>query len=242
MIIPFAAGTLGALLIVSVLHRRGLLFILIAAFISGALAAKAPNVYGYFIPMFLGALTLWILTHEEDRVVERTGALYLATLLVWASDNSAIVTVFKDISMYLIAPLFTAIAQTLEVAIGVGFGALLAWAILSPRLLHLTEEQPLIGIGYVLLGNMVLSALLSGIPDYVKLALGLALLPELGRALRGNIEALGGIAPVLYLIPLAPGVLASVGSVVAIVELALGLLSRRHLGASVMWATAVTLV
>ncbi|MEZ0319746.1 MAG: hypothetical protein ABWK05_07135 [Pyrobaculum sp.] len=242
MIIPFAIGTLGGLLLIAVYARKYVLFAITAAFISGALASKAAGVYAYFVPMYVGALTLWVLTHESERIIERLGALYLGILMIWASDNSAIVSVIKDISLYLVAPLFAAVSKTLEVAFGAGIAALLAWAIVSPRLLSVTEEAPLVGIGYVVLGNIVLSALVSGIPDYLRLALGIALLPELGRALRGNLEALGGIAPVLYLIPIDPAVLAQIGAVVSIVELALGIISRKHLGASAMWATAITLV
>ena len=108
----------------------------------------------------------------------------------------------------------------------------------------LAEEEPLLAMGYVVLGSTILSGIVNGVPDYLRLALAIALLNQFSRALRGNLEALGEVAPVLFLlgtlIPTAQ--LTALGAVVAIIELAMGVLSRKHLAGSAMWATAITLV
>lgn len=243
MIIPFSIGALGGLFLIATLNRRHLLFILIAIFVSGALAGKVSlSIYATFTGLFLGALTLWILTHADDRVIERAAATYIATLLVWASDNSLASQVIATLSKTVLEPLFTAVAGTFEAALGIGFAAFLAWAILAPRVLGLAEEQPLLGVGYVYLGFSVLSAVVAPMPEYLKLALGLALLPQFGKALRGNIDALSEVAPVLFLIPLEPAVLVTLGGMLAILELAMGILSRKRLLGAAMWATAITLI
>ena len=110
--------------------------------------------------------------------------------------------------------------------------------------MRLAEEEPLLAMGYVVLGFTILSGLINSVPDYLRLALAIALLNQFSRALRGNIEALGEVAPVLFLLgALIPETqLTAIGAVVAIIELAIGVLSRRHLAGSAMWATAITLV
>lgn len=243
MIIPFSIGALGGLFLIATLNRGHLLFAIIAIFVSGALAGKvAPDIYAMFTGIFLGALTLWILTHAEDRVIERVAATYIGTALIWASDNSLAAGVIATLSKSILEPLFIAVSGTIEAVLGIGFAAFLAWAILAPRLLHLSEDQPILAIGYVYLAFSVLSAVVAPMPDYLRAALGLALLPQFGKALRGNIDALSEVAPVLFLIPLEAGVLATLGGMMAIIELALGVLSRKRLAGSAMWATAIVLL
>ncbi|MEM4732121.1 MAG: hypothetical protein QXO48_03140 [Desulfurococcaceae archaeon] len=243
MILPAGTGLLG-LIAIGIFNRRAIPIALIALFVSGALAAKAPEYYAYFTPLLFSAIALYTL-RQEERVIERVIGLLLGMSIIWASDNAAIANALRDISVTLITPFFNAVYEVLGL---LGFGAaltsLLAWSLLSPRLMRLAEEEPLLAMGYVVLGFTILSGLINSVPDYLRLALAIALLNQFSRALRGNLEALGEVAPVLFLLSaLIPETqLAAIGAVVAIIELAIGVLSRRHLAGSAMWATAITLV
>lgn len=243
MILPPGSGLLG-LLAVAVFNRRMLPFALIALFISGAIAAKAPSAYGYFTALFAPVVALYAL-RQEERVIERVVGFLLGVSIIWASNNSVVVDAFMALSYSIIAPFFQAVAGIFA---GMGFAAglasLLAWALVSPRLIRLAEEEPLVAIGYVVLGAVVLAGAISAVPDYLKLALAIALLHPFSRALRGNFEALGEVAPVLFMLSVLvdPGYLAQIGAVLAIIELAVGVLSKKHAAAAAMWATAVMLV
>jgi len=157
----------------------------------------------------------------------------------------AIAQVFAAISYELVKPFFDALVNVLGI-IGFGgvLGSLLAWSLLSPRLMRVAEEEPLVSIGYVLLGAIVLAGAVAAVPAYVALAMAVALLNQFSRALRGNMEALGEIAPALFILAaiIPPASLAPLGAVLAVIELAFGVISRRHLAGSAMWATAAMLV
>ncbi|MEM4546553.1 MAG: virus coat protein VP2 [Nitrososphaerota archaeon] len=243
MILPPGTGLLG-LIAIGIFNRRAIPIALITLFVSGALAAKAPEYYAYFTPLLFSAIALYAL-RQEERVIERVIGLLLGMAIIWGSDNAAIANALRDISVTLITPFFNAVYEVLGL---LGFGAaltsLLAWSLLSPRLMRLAEEEPLLAMGYVVLGFTILSGLINSVPDYLRLALAIALLNQFSRALRGNLEALGEVAPVLFLLgALIPATqLTAIGAVVAIIELAIGVLSRRHLAGSAMWATAITLV
>jgi hypothetical protein len=246
MIIPLALGSLAALILVALMGSRNMLvYILIEIFVSGALALAgvAAATYALFSGLFIAAMALWILTHVEERVVERAVVTLLSVALVWASNNAVAAQALGALSYDIIEPFFAALANVGDVVLGVaGFGALFAYMVLSSRILSLAEENPIIAIGYVYLANAVLSALIAPMPDFLKLALGLALLYPLGSAIRGNLEALAEVAPVLYLLPIQPSVLVQLGAVMALVELAMAILSRKHLVGASMWAAALLFV
>lgn len=241
MILPPGTGLLG-LIAIGIFNRRAIPIALITLFVSGALAAKAPQYYAYFTPLIYSAIALYAL-RQEERVIERVIGLLLGLSIIWGSDNAAIADALRNISITLITPLFKAVYDVLGLlGFGVALTSLLAWSLLSPRLMAL--EEPLLAMGYVVLGFTLLSGIVNGVPDYLRLALAIALLNQFSRALRGNLEALGEVAPVLFLLgELIPATqLTALGAVVAIIELALGILNRKHLAGSAMWATAITLV
>ena len=243
MILPPGTGLLG-LIAIGIFNRRAIPIAIITLFVSGALAAKAPQYYAYFTPLMYSAVALYAL-RQEERVLERVIGLLLGLSIIWASDNAAIANALRDISVTLITPFFNAVNQVLgPLGFGVALTSLLAWSLLSPRLMALAEEEPLLAMGYVVLGFTVLSGLVNSVPDYLRLALAIALLNQFSRALRGNMEALGEVAPLLFLLgSLIPAAqLTALGAVVAIIELAMGVLSRKHLAGSAMWATAITLM
>jgi len=241
MLLPTGTGLLG-LLAIAIFNRRAIPIALIVLFVSGALAAKAPSAYGYFTPLLYAAVALYAL-RQEERVIEKVAGLLLGITVIWASNNADIANAIKSISESLVTPFFTAINNALS---GLGFAAaltsLLAWSILSPRLMHLAEEEPLLAIGYVVLGYSVISGAVAAVPGYLKLALAIALLNQFSRALRGNLEALGEVAPAIFLMTelIQSTTLTQIGAVVALIELAFGVISRRHLAGAAMWATAVT--
>lgn len=246
MIIPLALGSLAALVLIALMGSRNMLiYALIEIFVSGALAlAGVPaSVYALFSSLYVAVTALWILTHIEERVVERAVVTLLAIGLIWASNNAQAAQALAYLSYAVLVPFFQALSTVGDVIFaGLGLGALFAYMVLSSRILGLAEENPLIAIAYIYLANMVLSALIAPLPDYLKIALGIALLYPLGEAIRGKMEALAEVAPVLYLIPLSPAVLVQLGAVMAIVELALALLSRKHLAGAAMWAAALLFV
>ncbi|QJF12426.1 virus coat protein VP2 [Pyrobaculum spherical virus 2] len=241
MMLPPGTGLLG-LIAIGIFNRRAIPIALITLFVSGALAAKAPQYYAYFTPLIYSAIALYAL-RQEERVIERVIGLLLGLSIIWGSDNAAIADALRNISITLITPFFKAVYDVLGLlGFGVALTSLLAWSLLSPRLMAL--EEPLLAMGYVVLGFTLLSGIVNGVPDYLRLALAIALLNQFSRALRGNLEALGEVAPVLFLLgELIPATqLTALGAVVAIIELALGILNRKHLAGSAMWATAITLV
>ncbi len=243
MLLPTGAGLLG-LLAIAILNRRALHVALITLFVSAAVAVAGPNVYAAFTPLIAGAIALYAL-RQEERVIERVVGLFLGLTIIWASDNRAIAQVLAAISYELVKPFFDALVNVLGI-IGFGgvLGALLAWSLLSPRLMRIAEEEPLVAMGYVILGAVVLAGAVAAVPPFVALAMAIALLNQFSRALRGNIEALGEVAPALFLLAaiIPPNMLAPLGAVLAVIELAFGVLSRRHLAGAAMWATAAMLV
>jgi hypothetical protein len=243
MLLPEGAGLLG-LLAVALLNRRAIPIALITLFVSAAVAVAGANVYAAFTPLIAGAIALYAL-RQEERVIEKVVGLFLGLAIIWASDNTAIAQVLATISYEIVKPFFDALVNVLGI-IGFGgvLGALLAWSLLSPRLMHIAEEEPLVSMGYVLLGSIVLAGAVAAVPPFVALAMGIALLNQFSRALRGNMEALGEVAPALFLLAtiIPPTSLAPLGGVLAVIELAFGVLSRRHLAGAAMWATAAMLV
>jgi hypothetical protein len=243
MLLPTGAGLLG-LLAIALLNRRAIHIGLITLFVSAAVAVAGPSVYAAFTPLMAGAIALYAL-RQEERVIERVVGLFLGLTIIWASDNRAIAQVLAGISYELVKPFFNALVDVLGI-IGFGgvLGALLAWSLLSPRLMRIAEEEPLVSMGYVILGSVVLAGAIAAVPPFVALAMAIALLNQFSRALRGNIEALGEVAPALFLLAaiIQPTVLAPLGAVLAVIELAFGVLSRRHLAGAAMWATAAMLV
>ncbi len=243
MLLPPGTGLLG-LLAIAVFNRRAIPIALIVLFVSGALAAKAPNAYGYFTPLLYAAVALYAL-RQEERVIEKVIGLLLGITVIWASDNGPVAEALKAVSLQLVKPFFEAVNNALT---GLGFAAaltsLLAWSLLSPRLMSLAEEEPLLAMGYVVLGYSVISGAVASVPDYLKLALGIALLNQFSRALRGNLEALGEVAPAVFLLTaiIPSETLTQVGAVVSLIELAFGILAKKHLAGSAMWATAVAYV
>jgi len=230
MLLPPGTGLLG-LLAIALLNRRAIHIALITLFVSAAVAVAGADVYAAFTPLMAGAIALYAL-RQEERVIEKVVGLFLGLAIIWASDNRAIAQVLAAISY--------------EIVIGFGgvLGSLLAWSLLSPRLMHIAEEEPLVSMGYVLLGAIVLAGAVAAVPPFVALAMGIALLNQFSRALRGNMEALGEVAPALFLLAtiIPPTSLAPLGAVLAVIELAFGVLSRRHLAGAAMWATAAMLV
>jgi hypothetical protein len=243
MLLPAGAGLLG-LLAIAILNRRAIHIGLITLFVSAAVAVAGPQVYAAFTPLIAGAIALYAL-RQEERVIERVVGLFLGLAIIWASDNTVIAQVFAAISYEIIKPFFDALVDVLGI-IGFGgvLGSLLAWSLLSPRLMRIAEEEPLVAIGYVLLGTMVLAGAIAAVPAFVALAMAIALLNQFSRALRGNIEALGEVAPALFILAviIPPVMLAPLGAVLAVIELAFGVLSRRHLAGAAMWATASMIV
>jgi hypothetical protein len=153
--------------------------------------------------------------------------------------------VLATISYALVKPFFDALVDVFGL-IGFGgvLGTLLAWSLLSPRLNRIAEEEPLVAMGYVILGSVVVAGAVAAVPPFVALAMAIALLNQFSRALRGNMEALGEVAPALFILAtiIPPSTLAPLGAVMAVIELAFGVLSRRHLAGAAMWATAAMLV
>ncbi|AAU25970.1 virion structural protein [Thermoproteus tenax spherical virus 1] len=240
MIIPFSLGALAGLLIIAFFARRQIIFALVAIFISGALAGVAGSIYYSFMAMYLAALTIYIIVQEEGRIVERALALYLGTLAIWLSDNSAAASALSLIAYQLVMPLFQAI-NNVFVQAGIAFSGLLAWSIVARRIMTVAEEFPLIGAGYVYLAYSILAPMVMTLPDYLKLALGLALIGPFSQAVKGDLEALEEIAPFLWLLPIPIDTVKVIGAAVAIIELALGVLSKKRLLASAMWAEAILL-
>jgi hypothetical protein len=243
MLLPEGAGLLG-LLAIALLNRRAIPIALITLFVSAAVAVAGPNVYAAFTPLIAGAIALYAL-RQEERVVEKVVGLFLGLSIIWASNNTAIAQVFGAISYELVKPFFDALVNVMGI-IGFGgvLGSLLAWSLLSPRLMRVAEEEPLVSMGYVLLGSVVLAGAVAAVPPYVALAMAIALLNQFSRALRGNMEALGEIAPALFILAtiIPAKSLAPLGAVLAVIELAFGVISRRHLAGAAMWATAAMLV
>jgi hypothetical protein len=243
MLLPQGAGLLG-LLAIALLNRRAIPIALITLFVSAAVAVAGANVYAAFTPLMAGAIALYAL-RQEERVIEKVVGLFLGLAIIWASDNTVIAQVLATISYEIVKPFFDALVNVLGV-IGFGgvLGSLLAWSLLAPRLMHIAEEEPLVSMGYVLLGSVVLAGAVAAVPPFVALAMGIALLNQFSRALRGNMEALGEVAPALFLLAtiIPPASLAPLGGVLAVIELAFGVLSRRHLAGAAMWATAAMLV
>jgi len=243
MLLPPGTGLLG-LLAIAVLNRKAIPIALITLFVSAAVAVAGPTAYAVFTPLIAGAIALYAL-RQEERVVERVVGLFLGLGIIWASDNVAIARVLAAISYAIIKPFFDALVDTLGI-IGFGgvLGSLLAWSLLSPRLMRIAEEEPLVSMGYVILGAVVLAGAIAAVPPFVALAMAIALLNQFSRALRGSIEALGEVAPTLFILAtiIPPNMLAPLGAVLAIIELAFGVLSRRHLAGAAMWATASMLV
>ena len=243
MLLPTGVGLVG-LLAVAIFNRRALSIALITLFVSAAVAVAGPSVYAAFTPLLAASVALYALRLEE-RVIERVVGLLLGIGIIWASDNRAIADVLAGVSLELVRPFFQALVDVLGI---IGFagvlGSLLAWSLLAPRLMAIAEESPIIAIGYVLLGATVLAGAISAVPPFVALAMSLALLNQFSRALRGNLEALGEIAPALFILAVVvpPETLAPLGAALAVIELAFGVLSRKHLAGSAMWATASMLV
>jgi hypothetical protein len=243
MLLPPGTGLLG-LLAIAILNRRALPIALITLFVSAAVAVAGTSVYAAFTPLIAGAIALYAL-RQEERVIEKVVGLFLGLAIIWASDNVAIANVLATISYEIVKPFFVAIVDVLGI-IGFGgvLGTLLAWSLLSPRLLRIAEEEPLVSMGYVLLGAIVLAGAVAAVPPFVALAMAIALLNQFSRALRGNMEALGEVAPAMFILAviIPPSSLAPLGAVLAVIELAFGVLSRRHLAGAAMWATAAMLV
>ena len=243
MLLPPGTGLLG-LLAIAVLNRKAIPIALITLFTSAAVAVAGPTAYAAFTPLIAGAIALYAL-RQEERVVERVVGLFLGLGIIWASDNVAIARILASISYAIIKPFFDALVDTLGI-IGFGgvLGSLLAWSLLSPRLMRIAEEEPLVSMGYVILGAVVLAGAIAAVPPFVALAMAIALLNQFSRALRGSIEALGEVAPVLFILAtiIPSNMLAPLGAVLAVIELAFGVLSRRHLAGAAMWATASMLV
>jgi len=143
MFIPLALGTIVALIVAP---RRQFWYILAAAFVSGALAAVAPQYYWYFVPMYLVALLLWAMRVENPRLMGYV-MLIAAGLLVWLSDNSIINYVFsmfmRALAELLVAA-FGAVAQVIGITTYAALaGAALAWSYAGRRLLRISFETPL---------------------------------------------------------------------------------------------------
>jgi len=246
MILPPGVGLAG-LIAIAIFNRRMVPLALIALFVTGALASAGVGVVSYatLSALMTAAITLYALRVEE-RVIEKVVGLLLGILIIISSDNGPIADALKNISYFLVRPLFDAVSAALGSIAGFSAAlvSLLAWSIVAPRLVSLAQEEPLVAIGYTVLGFTVLSGAVASVPDYLKLGLALGLLNQFGRALRGNFEAISELAPALFLLTviLDSTVLATLGAVVAVIELAVGVLSRRHLAASAMWATAIMLV
>lgn len=241
MLLPAGTGLLG-LLAIAIFNRRAIPVALIALFVTAAVAAKAPQYYAYITPLLYAAAALYTL-RQEERVVERVAGLLLGLAVIVASDNGPIADALKAISTALIQPFFAAISNAF---IAVGFAAalvpLLAWSILAPRLIRMAEEEPLLALGYVVLGQAVIAGAVAPLPDYLRLALAIALLNQFSRAVRGNLEAVAEVAPALFLLGaiIEAQYLVALGAIIAIIELAVGLLTRRHLAGAGMWAVAIT--
>jgi hypothetical protein len=239
MLLPAGTGLIG-LLAVAIFNRRALPVALITLFVSAAVAVAGPSVYAAFTPLLTAAVALYAL-RQEERIIERVVGIFLGIGIIWSSDNRVVADVLAGVSLELVRPFFQALVDVLGI---IGFagvlGSLLAWSLLAPRLMAMAEESPIIAIGYVLLGATVLAGAISAVPPFVALAMSLALLNQFSRALRGNLEALGEIAPALFILAVVvpSEALIPLGAALAVIELAFGVLSRKHLVASAMWATA----
>jgi hypothetical protein len=243
MLLPPGTGLLG-LLAIAILNRRAIPIALITLFVSAAVSVAGPTAYAAFTPLIAGAVALYAL-RQEERVIERVVGLFLGLGIIWASDNLIVARLLATVSYAIVKPFFDAIVDTLGI---IGFGgvlaSLLAWSLLSPRLMRIAEEEPLVSMGYVILGAIVIAGAIAAVPPFVALAMAIALLNQFSRALRGNVEALGEVAPALFILAviIPADMLAPLGAVLAVIELAFGVLSRRHLAGAAMWATASMLV
>jgi len=143
MLIPLALGTVVGLVIAP---RRQFWYLLSAAFVSGALAAVAPQYYWYFVPVYLVALLLWAMRVESPSLTGYA-VLVAAGLLVWLSDNSIINAAFSAF-MKALADLLTVLFGAIASAIGITTyaalaGAALAWSWAGRRLVKIGHETPL---------------------------------------------------------------------------------------------------
>lgn len=217
---------------------------LIAIFVSGAVAPLSLAAYGAFTAIYTAMAALYALREARERVLEHVASAVIGVGLIWASDNTIAAKALATLARDLVAPAWSAVAQALgsTFALGGAFVSLLTFSILAPRLISLGEEAPLIAVGYTFVATSVIGGLIAPLPDAVRLALGLALIPTFGRALRGNIEALGELAPMAWLLPLDPMVVAQIAATMAVVELALGLIGRRHLAAAALWASTAMVI
>ncbi|MFZ8809330.1 MAG: hypothetical protein ACO2PN_14650 [Pyrobaculum sp.] len=164
MFIPLALGTLVALLIAP---RRLFWHLLSAAFVSGAVAAAAPQWYWLFVPAWVVAVAIKTIATERPTVAG-TLTLVLAGVLVWASDNtiiSQVLTAFAAVLAEVFIGVFNAVGAALGFsgAVGAAVGSALAWTYLSRRLEKTAEEVPFVVLAVVFLGWLLVTATINAV-------------------------------------------------------------------------------
>jgi hypothetical protein len=165
MFIPLALGTLIALLIAP---RRQFWHLLMAAFVSSAVARAAPDYYWLFVPAWVLAVTLRVATSERPAVVEMF-TLTLAGVLVWASDNTvisqALMTLATALALVMLK-VFEALGEALGIAstFGAAVGPALAWTYLSRRL-ERAEDAPFAIIAVVVMGWVMIAAVVRAVGE-----------------------------------------------------------------------------
>ena len=164
MFIPFALGTLVALLIAP---RTLFWRLLAAAFVSSAIATVAPQWYWIFAPAWILAVALKTMVSERPTVAGAFTAV-LAGVLVWASDNTIIsqaLTAFAAALAQVIIRIFEAVGEGLGLAgaLGGAVGAALAWTYLARRLERSAEEVPFVVLAPVMLGWIMINAVINAV-------------------------------------------------------------------------------
>jgi len=253
MLIPLALGTVVALVIAP---RRQFWYLLSAAFVSGALAAVAPQFYWYFVPMYLVALLLWAM-RVESPTLTGYATLVAAGLLVWLSDNTIINAAFSEF-MRALADLLVALFGSIASAIGVTIyaalaGAALAWSWAGRRIIKISHETPLAiaaayYLAYVLLITVVRAAAeVASMTDMgaiasqaISMTIVLIGLYRLNEAFKGEVEAAVDAAVALPFVSAAFPEFAStivpIAALLAILDIAWAAVEKRYAAAAVALA------
>jgi len=252
MLIPLALGTIVALIVAP---RRQFWYLLSAAFVSGALAAVAPQYYWYFVPMYLVALLIWAMRVENPRLTGYA-MLIAAGLLVWLSDNSIInyaFSAFMKALAELLVSAFGAIAQVIGITTYAALaGAALAWSYAGRRLLRISFETPLAAAAAYYLAYVVIVVITGAAAEAasmgdssmsqismqaVSMAIALIGLYRLNESFKGESEAAVDAAVALPFVsrafPELAAAITPIAALLAILDIAWAAAERRYAATAV---------
>jgi hypothetical protein len=244
MYIPFAGGTIVALLLAP---RQVFMYFLTMAFVSAALQHAGSPFYFHFTAAYVVAVTMWAISRGERMSVIDYLLTVVLGLAIWFSDNKIIYDAINAAGDAIAGAL-----KSVFEAAGLGAGAVaagLAYLYIHRRAERFMEESPFLAVALVSIMFWIYDVLYEAalgvagnVANLINVGVAVLGLYRLYEALRGDEHALLDAAialPAVKLLFADYTTLVNIISLFAVLDIALGVLSRRARASALVLSVAL---